>query len=175
MPRLHRRTTQQIQKNLTKEFLFREYITNKKSAEIISKETGNPEGTIRDYINRYKLRRKKLDKYHDLVGKKFGFLTVTKYCPYTKGQKQTKWYCKCKCGEEKVISATSLYTGGTKSCGCKRNELIAQRRTLPKYHNISGAYWKTIQNGAKARNIPFKISVEEVWKVWKKQDGIVFQ
>ena len=57
----------------------------------------------------------------DLTGQKFGRLTVIKQAKdYIKpnGIHQTKWLCKCECGNEKEIATSSLKSGATKSCGC---------------------------------------------------------
>ena len=42
------------------------------------------------------------DKYEDIAGKKFGRLTVIKKVGVDKNQ-QSKWLCKCDCGNEKII------------------------------------------------------------------------
>lgn len=55
----------------------------------------------------------------NLVGEKFGKLTVIEYV----GSKNNKrwWRCKCDCGNEKIIDTGSLRSGNTKSCGCMKN------------------------------------------------------
>ena len=52
----------------------------------------------------------------DIIGKKFGKLTVVSFVE-TK-RKHSFWNCSCKCGNEKVIRADSLTTGRATSCGC---------------------------------------------------------
>ena len=59
----------------------------------------------------------------DLTGQTFGEVTVFKKAeplPTTKGN---RWWVRCSCGTEKIVSAKSLKSGDTKSCGClsKRN------------------------------------------------------
>lgn len=66
-------------------------------------------------------------KYIDLIGEKFGRLTVIKkgngrYT--TGGQYKTTWICKCDCGNEREIDTQKLRKGHTLSCGCLRNEKI---------------------------------------------------
>lgn len=58
---------------------------------------------------------------HNLVGQRFGKLTVI-----SKTDRRTKsggiiWHCKCDCGNELDVSGNSLITGNTKSCGCIRS------------------------------------------------------
>jgi len=36
------------------------------------------------------------------------------------------WLCRCVCGAERVVTGRDLYTGRTQSCGCLRNERIAE-------------------------------------------------
>lgn len=64
-------------------------------------------------------------KQEDLVGRKFGRLTVleehhrnSKYGIY--------WLCLCECGTEKPINGYNLKKGLTNSCGCLRKEHIAR-------------------------------------------------
>lgn len=70
----------------------------------------------------------------NLLGQKFGRLTVVrKLEERTKGRK-VQWECKCDCGNErKVITTTShLRSGHTQSCGCYRSQrtIEAKRKDL---------------------------------------------
>lgn len=52
----------------------------------------------------------------DIVGKKFGKLTVLDdYISISNG---TKWKCMCECGREVYVYRGKLTSGYTKSCGC---------------------------------------------------------
>lgn len=62
----------------------------------------------------------------DLTGQRFGRLValrVWKYHP-TKG---LRWLCQCDCGEKTLVASESLRKGKTRSCGCLRSELSAER------------------------------------------------
>jgi hypothetical protein len=61
----------------------------------------------------------------DLTGRRFGRLVVVEYSE-TRG-KLAFWLCKCDCGNEKIISRSSLRTGNSNSCGCLQKELTTQR------------------------------------------------
>ncbi len=62
----------------------------------------------------------------DLVGRKFGSWTVIAPAdPYINRTK--RYLCRCRCGTEKIIVATTLTHGLTKSCGCRGKD-----RTQPK-------------------------------------------
>lgn len=55
---------------------------------------------------------------HDLVGKKFGFLTVKNPAP-NRGVRRC-WECECKCGRVTVVSTAALIRGQSRSCGVPR-------------------------------------------------------
>ena len=59
--------------------------------------------------------------HDDVIGKKFGNLTVIKYhhTKQKKGQARVYYFlCKCDCGNEHICLSRSLKRGLTKSCGC---------------------------------------------------------
>lgn len=53
----------------------------------------------------------------DLVGKRFGMLTVVEYAGKRDGMH--RWKCVCDCGNESIVGQTLLQSGKTKSCGCR--------------------------------------------------------
>ena len=67
----------------------------------------------------------------DLVGRKFGKLTVLRRAE-NKGQ-QVAFECICECGKSKVIRSVSLLTSDTKSCGCARSEKMRLEKTTHGY------------------------------------------
>lgn len=56
----------------------------------------------------------------DLVGQKFGRLTVTKYLCVEKNK--NIWLCKCECGNLVKVNTGNLTSGNTKSCGCLQKQ-----------------------------------------------------
>src|SRR5689334_23188317 len=60
-----------------------------------------------------------MSAFIDLVGRRFGMLTVVSRAGYR--GKCITWHCVCECGGEKVVPGTYLSTGDTKSCGCRAN------------------------------------------------------
>lgn len=63
----------------------------------------------------------------DLSGKRFARLTVIQFSGF--GNRTTVWDCLCECGQRKAVTAVSLVTGNTKSCGCLKSEYAAARFT----------------------------------------------
>lgn len=44
-------------------------------------------------------------------------------------RKGAKWVCKCDCGNEKIVPASTLKTGQSRSCGCLKREIWLKRIT----------------------------------------------
>lgn len=66
-----------------------------------------------------------MGKFIDLSGQRFGRLTVLERSGAyrsKKGQIQTRWLCRCDCGNNTVVHGASLKKGATRSCGCIRTE-----------------------------------------------------
>lgn len=63
----------------------------------------------------------------DLTGRKFGRLTVISRAESK--DKNSRWLCKCDCGNTTIVRAPNLKSGGTLSCGCLHIESIIERST----------------------------------------------
>lgn len=61
-----------------------------------------------------------MPKLIDLIGQKFGRLTVIER-DYSK-KNGTYWLCQCECGNQKIVESRNLRRGLTKSCGCLQKE-----------------------------------------------------
>lgn len=64
----------------------------------------------------------------DLAGQQFGNLTVVDAAGRSSPDGQAMWNCLCVCGRARVVIASSLRTGHTRSCGCSRRTDLAGRR-----------------------------------------------
>jgi len=67
-----------------------------------------------------------MSNIRDKTGIRYGRLIV-KEIAYTKWEGYswvTYWKCDCDCGKETIVRANHLQSGGTKSCGCLRRELL---------------------------------------------------
>jgi len=60
-----------------------------------------------------------MGKLKDLTNRRFGRLTVIKRGP-NNNQRRPQWYCKCDCGNIKLIDGSCLKRKFTISCGCKK-------------------------------------------------------
>lgn len=72
-----------------------------------------------------------------MIGKKFGRLTVLKYAgdEYIGLDNNSKYICKCDCGNIAIVGQNKLKSGHTQSCGCLRKEKAREyqlsKKTIP--------------------------------------------
>ena len=72
-------------------------------------------------------KRDIITQCEELVGRKFGKLTVISRAPnYIRpnGQAAIMWHCKCECGGTCIVSSGHLKDGHTQSCGCNGGKFI---------------------------------------------------
>lgn len=67
-------------------------------------------------------------KYIDLTGQRFGKWTAIADDGRKSGQ--TMWLCVCECGKRRSVSAGSLRSGISKSCGCAPNKAPSDERVF---------------------------------------------
>ena len=71
---------------------------------------------------------RKESKTRDLVGRRFGKLTVMRPTEIRKKSGAVVWECLCDCGKTALVETGNLTGGGTSSCGCStRPDLTGQR------------------------------------------------
>jgi len=58
----------------------------------------------------------------EIVGEKFGRLTVVSEAATRRSNGERNYNCVCECGKEKVVSGSNLKNGHTTSCGCARGK-----------------------------------------------------
>lgn len=58
----------------------------------------------------------------NLIGQRYGRLTVQSYAGQDKQRKST-WHCTCICGSQVTVTGSHLRSGDTRSCGCYRLEV----------------------------------------------------
>ena len=76
----------------------------------------------------------------DLVGKKFGKLTVIKWLPTNERDPKYKNYpylCLCECGNYIQAKANALTSGNKVSCGCYHDEYSHSTKIIHRTHNSS--------------------------------------
>jgi len=83
--------------------------------------------------------------FTDLIGQKFGKLTVIKRGEdkvSPSGQHKVRWWCKCDCSNPELILILgyNLKSGHTKSCGYLNSQLASIRNKKYNTYNLSGEY-----------------------------------
>lgn len=98
-------------------------------------------------------------------GQIIGTLTILSDSPVKFGHRYT-YRVKCNnCGREYNKDAYNLKKEQGCKCIWKENNT-----TFSGYKVISGSYFSSIKAGAKARNIKFDLTIEEVWNQLEHQD-----
>lgn len=107
----------------------------------------------------------------NLLGKVFGFWTVTGASTKRTRDGSLRWICTCSCGTIKDVSSILLKNGQSTSCGCSRSRSIC-----PKGHSIEewgrdskGMCRACIKNRNYLRN--YGITLDEYVEIWKYQGG----
>jgi hypothetical protein len=70
----------------------------------------------------------------DLAGQRFGRWLVVKR---VEAVGNSRWLCQCDCGTRKSVVGSFLKNGVSKSCGCFRAEVTAERMRMLSGHNAS--------------------------------------
>lgn len=82
--------------------------------------------------------------YKDLKNNRYGKLVAEKYL------RNSKWLCKCDCGNEKIVLSSNLVKGLTKSCGCivsqgeesVKNWLLENKINFIQQYTFDDCYYK---------------------------------
>ena len=85
------------------------------------------------------ISERKGNGFKNLIGKKYGNLTVIGLSDKMSGRK-SYWYCKCDCGNEIEVRSDNLTTGNTLSCGCLKK--AQDRVNLTKFHRHKESHTK---------------------------------
>lgn len=110
----------------------------------------------------------------DLVGQKFGMLTVIKYAG--KPGLKHRWICQCECGSQKDIQENHLKTGNTKSCGCLHKRKGKDSPFFKGFGEIPLDVFSVIKRGAKGggksnrKEKEFTVTIEYLWQLFLDQN-----
>ena len=86
--------------------------------------------------------------FENLIGQKFGRLTVLERDCFRPKGSRTYWICKCDCGTYNSVLAKHLKSGATKSCGCLTKETASKNFSK---HNLSDSRLHSIWSNMKRR------------------------
>jgi hypothetical protein len=128
----------------------------------IAKKYGLSDSTTYRLICSFGLKLSKRRKYRLEKGRVFGKLTVI---DQDHTQNKALWICQCECGNIKLARTEHLLKGCQKSCGCSEHE-----GRWKGCGEISGDYWSRVVRGAKSRNLPLEITIQEAWNKFLEQN-----
>jgi hypothetical protein len=74
----------------------------------------------------------------DLTGQTFHRLTVIERAGSAPNNGGARWRCLCECGNETYARAGDLRMGAHRSCGCLREQRLAEARTYTRVRRSSG-------------------------------------
>ncbi len=80
----------------------------------------------------------------DMTGRKCQYWTAVGFS-HKAVNNECMWYCMCDCGRMKVIAGGKLRNGNSKSCGCYRNEVLAQVRLEKKKEELEKEMQELVQ------------------------------
>lgn len=108
--------------------IVNDYISLKKTTKELASENNCSIDTIYRLLHESEISVNPRYRHKDLVGQKFGMLTVISFdeIRYLSDLKKTSkphlyWNCKCECGRIKNIEGGHLISGHTISCGCVKS------------------------------------------------------
>jgi hypothetical protein len=101
----------------------------------------------------------------DLIGKKFGKITVLNFIEMR--NHQSFWLCRCNCGKHINVNGSSLQSGNTKSCGCQKNKI--PKRISSEGEASFNWLFKNYKQRAKDRGYTFELTREQ-FKTLTKQN-----
>lgn len=95
----------------------------------------------------------------DHTNKKYNYLLCIKKAETKK--KTTFWTCLCDCGKYFDTRISGVIRGLTKSCGCKKWEIVRKARSLPIDICALNCIYRNTRKRAKTRKQAFDLSVSE--------------
>ena len=101
---------------------------------ILGSNLKSKETTSCGCLHKEKLKSKILKRNTtELIGQKFGKLTVVEYVEHKRSHPY--WKCLCECGGINIAAQSSLTKGLTKSCGCRQGNFTHGLSGKPGYKN----------------------------------------
>lgn len=90
--------------------------------------------------NSSKLTRKKIYRYKDITGERFGKLLVLERVDDwigANGHRHIQWLCQCDCSNTCIVKGSSLNSGYNKSCGCSQYGDSHTKKMWEQYHDLN--------------------------------------
>jgi hypothetical protein len=154
------------QESISKKVIL-DNIKDGRGATKLAKKLGCSVYLVCKYASIYGVSLKRGSPHKNIIGKKFGKLTVKTFLGKASG-KDTLWLCQCDCSETQFIKRRKkvLMAGIGCSCGCDSKRGLDKRKGTD---ILSLSYFSMIKRHAKDRNLEFCITIEFASKLLKQQ------
>jgi hypothetical protein len=95
----------------------------------------------------------------NLIGQKFGRLTVVERAPRPRMVRsgEARWLCRCECGGMVSVASGSLKSSGVRSCGCLLIEVTSKSPGEASFNTLYSRY----RHAAKVRRLPFDLTKDQ--------------
>lgn len=110
-----------------------------------------------------------MPKRLELKGKRFGRLRVLKRAENSDGG-QTRWLCRCDCGNEVTVMGHNLAAGNTKSCGCLQRDMVA-KSSARRYITLNGKT-QTLAQWSRETGISYGCLSGRLNRGWSAKDAL---
>lgn len=154
---------------LTKEFLEKEYLENRRSPYSIADEVGCSVKLVYNYLKYHNIPQKKLNGEIS-KGDQFGLLTTIEVVEKTHNG-TFKWKCRCECGNITYTTTSRLKNSTTKSCGCLKKRKKQLNPLWNGFCDISGSRVAEIKWRAEKKGWDFDLDAEFLWNLWLEQEN----
>jgi hypothetical protein len=95
----------------------------------------------------------------NLIGNKYGRLTVVEISKKVSANGRSYWVCKCDCGNTTIVRGSHLKNGSVQSCGCYSDERRL-KGLLPGEAGFNSLF-SEYRKGARNKKLNFSLSKEE--------------
>lgn len=146
--------------NTDEQLIIKKYVEENKTLEEIGNELQLKPCFISNVLKRNNVKTR--SRLIDLTDRKIGKWTVIERFYHNK--KETKWLCKCECGEKTPVLLASLLRGTSRQC--KKCYGLSIRSKI----EFREGYFLNIKNLAKKRNLTFDLTREELESLFIEQD-----
>lgn len=118
-------------------------------------------GRWQNFIHPIRKQREQIMVKEDLIGQKFGRLTVISRAEPLGVNERSAWNCLCECGNKKAVLQSHLKSGHTRSCGCLITDINKEKAY--KLWNVNIKY------------TPEEASARKVWKTRYNDGDLLFE
>lgn len=161
-------------KELTRAYLNREYVKNRRSVSAIAQDTGFGLDAVRKRLRQcgITIRTKASSPVHFFSGQQIGKWRVGKKVRKPRGRTSQLFYrCICECGAVQDVYAHSLASGRSKACRkCGARATQASPHWMG-HGELSGTHWHRICLEAEKRGYAVAIKIADAWRLFVAQEG----